>query len=96
VYRNRHNKIYQIVVYGAGGRTAVHRGIERVVPHLDWWDEALANALLIAAAPDLLAALEAILPMTGAPHDYTIGDVWKAQDQARAAIAKTRAEELRQ
>ena len=42
---------------------------------------------------DLLAALEAILPMTGAPHDYTIGDVWKAQEQARAAIAKARTKE---
>ncbi len=49
-----------------------------------------SNAHLIAAAPDLLAALEAILPMTGAPHDYTIGDVWKAQEQARAAIAKAK------
>jgi hypothetical protein len=47
--------------------------------------EARANALLIAAAPDLLAALIRLLNI---PHiDTESGD---ACDQARAAIAKTK------
>ena len=41
---------------------------------------ATANARLIAAAPDLLAALQAALPI-GGPHRW-----W--HDDARAAIAK--------
>ena len=37
---------------------------------------------------ELVEALERALPMVGAPHDYTIGDVWQAQEQARAVLAK--------
>ncbi len=44
--------------------------------------ELAANARLIAAAPDLLAALEAALQAAG-PHRW-----W--HDEARAAIAKAR------
>ena len=44
-----------------------------------------ANARLIAAAPDLLAACEALL----ASHKYGDGVGWQhARDKARAAIAK--------
>jgi hypothetical protein len=46
-------------------------------------DEELANARLIAAAPDLLAALEALL---------SYDDMVECADMARAAIAKARGE----
>lgn len=63
-----------------------------------------ANAKLIAAAPEtaaerdtlkainaeLLEALEALLPIVGAPRTYTSGDVFEAQDKARAVIAKAK------
>lgn len=54
-------------------------------------DEVAANARLIAAAPDLLAALEAILPDAIANH---IGgpDTQARIDAARAAIAKAKGE----
>lgn len=54
-------------------------------------EEAEANARLIAAAPDLLATLEALLPAVGEfPRDpYTLGLV----EDARAAIRKARGED---
>lgn len=51
-------------------------------------DEARANALLIAAAPDLLAALEAIVNYQGLQIVVITDDQEK---QARAAIAKATA-----
>jgi len=52
-------------------------------------DQAIANARLIAAAPELLAALEAML----AKHDERacdgLSDLWAAEARAaRAAIAR--------
>lgn len=54
-------------------------------------DEDIANASLIAAAPDLLAVLEQVLNLfewseSGGEHE-------SAYDSARAAIAKARREE---
>ena len=49
--------------------------------------DAQANARLIAAAPDLLAALEYIMAWT--PNDW---NAETARDMARAAIAKARGE----
>ena len=40
--------------------------------------------------PELVGALEQILPVCGAPHDYTIGDVWNAQERAIAILAKAK------
>jgi hypothetical protein len=59
-------------------------------PYYNWQvDESLANAHLIAAAPDLLAALEAIAEGCSFPAD----DVQRAvRDRARAAIAKAKGE----
>ena len=50
--------------------------------------EAKANAQLIAAAPDLLKALEKIVALEHYRHGYH--PAWT--DQARAAIAKARGE----
>jgi|SRR5689334_19242645 len=51
-----------------------------------------ANARLIAAAPDLLAALHALLDRIdhhfGDTHRYGQGNEWREQEDARAAIAK--------
>jgi hypothetical protein len=46
------------------------------------YEENAANARLIAAAPTMLAALEAILAADNAPHSVALLDV------ARAAVAK--------
>lgn len=52
-------------------------------------EEMAANARLIAAAPDLLAALEAILPMFD--NDSPLLTVYDAEiKQARAAIDKAK------
>lgn len=59
------------------------------------WDNAQANARLIAAAPDLLAALDSILSVSdhdgyGARTDAQIPMLRAALAQARAAIAKAK------
>lgn len=70
-------------VYGPDGRHIMHR--ERPS------GEKIANTFLIAAAPDLLAALEDILDSTA--RTETMGEVCQKSDfdQARAAIAKVTA-----
>ncbi len=55
-------------------------------------EEMDAHARLIAAAPDLLAALKTLRPMVGSPDGHTVGDVWRAQKQADDAIAKAQEE----
>jgi hypothetical protein len=55
------------------------------------------NAALIAAAPELLAALEALLPLADSLHTMTYGPEnkssdWKEQFDARAAIQKAKGE----
>ena len=59
-----------------------------------WSDETSANAHLIAAAPDMLAALEAIAPMLPrAATTATWGDpVWTDAGKVEVAIAKARSE----
>lgn len=48
-----------------------------------------AQALERARAKDeVVKALRVLRPMAGAPHDYTIADVWKAQKQADDALVK--------
>ncbi len=56
--------------------------------HPDTWPVMEANARLIAAAPDLLAALEAIM----SERWYPAGRSEHVSDMARAAIAKARGE----
>ena len=71
----------EVVVSGASGETIEGRswcfGIK-----------SLAHARLIAAAPDLLAALEALFRLQATRHD----DDGPEFDQARAAIGKARGE----
>lgn len=59
----------------------------------DGWEEAWSNACLIAAAPDLLAALEAIAKQAdfsalAFPNAPGRGDLLAIAQMARAAIAK--------
>ena len=57
------------------------------------WDEVMANARLIAAAPDMYEALEELL----GPYDLTESGARKRYDaaieKARAALAKARGED---
>lgn len=55
----------------------------------DQKETALANAALISAAPDILAALEAALDGVEGHHPLD-ADIHSWQDAARAAIAKAR------
>lgn len=54
-------------------------------------DEGVANARLIAAAPDLLDALEGLMRSTGALHGSSVADT-PAEKTARAALAKAKGE----
>jgi hypothetical protein len=51
------------------------------------------DARLLAASPDLLEALEALLDVQEAPREHILlGDWQRAMDAARAAIKKARGE----
>lgn len=59
----------------------------RYLPH----DENAANARLIAAAPELLAACEAALPIIDAHRRYTLGDGDLTAALMRSAISQAKA-----
>jgi hypothetical protein len=56
--------------------------------HGDGWEEAWKNARLIAAAPELLAALKKALPIVDAYRKVSLGDGDLTAANIRAAIAK--------
>jgi hypothetical protein len=75
---------------GTAGAGVLIRGVEQRIPHIAYIPkngfaatlaEQQANARLIIAAPDLLAACERLLNTVGC-------DDWSAQEAARDAIAK--------
>ena len=70
----------------ANGSMDLIASLESSVPQLD---ERIANARLIAAAPDLLSACEATLEDLSSEHD---SDDWRdaARDQLRSAIARAK------
>lgn len=51
-------------------------------------DQATANALLIAAAPELLDALKRFANLDADTNSYLVANCTKYCEQARAAIAK--------
>ena len=57
-------------------------------PRIKWTGEGAANANLIAAAPDLLAALRNLVHMNACNYDRDTEDYRKALIQAASAIAK--------
>lgn len=83
-------------LYERGGGVAGDHPVAQAFRGHSSWEQGFpveANARLIAAAPELLAALEQMLdafvddPLT---HQYTSG---RASDAARAAIAKAKGEQ---
>lgn len=72
-----------IEVHHSDGSIGAASGtVARVTVRSTWHDEQMANAQLIAAAPCLLEALEAALPLLVGPR----------YEQARAAIARATGE----
>jgi len=76
----------------SGGTSGITTAIASPLPHqVDGGEaEALANARLIAAAPELLSALEEILNYVGGA-DSALDDEY-VMERANAAIAKARGE----
>jgi hypothetical protein len=94
---SRHDDINPTLCHRISGKNWA--GFALVVTRLDGDDfdhpEGIANARLIAAAPELLAALERIASLDPAQDSDEGHNEWgeadcfrKAQDAARAAIAK--------
>lgn len=65
---------------------------EGVAYTMDHEADSKANATLIAAAPDLLAALERLLNAEALVDDEYYAEIEAAEEQARAAIAKAKGE----
>lgn len=85
----------------SGNLTSIHGGAHHyaIATANSFWrgpgpieEEAEANARLIAAAPDLLTALEAILLYEGENVSHGFDDVDAPYYTARTAIAKARGE----
>lgn len=79
IYAGADNSV--ATVYGL----PMHTKLENIEPR---WTEGLANARLIAAAPELLEALQEI---ANDPDSFEVLTQWQ-RDQVRAAIAKATGE----
>jgi hypothetical protein len=83
------------VFYGGGDSLVIHSDAENRVCFMATPGERgslktiMANARLIAAAPDLLAALEALVPADMLEHPHDFGPDWHT---ARRAIARAKGE----
>ena len=56
-----------------------------------WVEELRAERdRLLALNERLVKALKRLRPMCGAPHDYTIADVWQAQQEADDVLDEAR------
>lgn len=87
VFDNREDKGFErcdVARMGVGSK--LHADVAHCYAHSsDRTDEeTLANCKLIAAAPDLLAALNEVMPLIR----FTDDDGWNAVKRARAAITK--------
>lgn len=80
---NVFGKFFSVVIWGDSEDTNDDGGIRGRTP-----EEAMANARLIAAAPDLLEALETLLKQ--AEKQGAVGIYW---DEAKSAIAKAKGEQ---
>lgn len=84
-----HNNDTHLNLYGHID-TYLHKPIARLYPDCRFADDSdKANAYLIAAAPDLLAALEAVAALD---DGMLTTPALQAVHQARAAIAKAKGE----
>ncbi len=81
---SRVNNFIDIFHSQANVKGAITLALCRVQSRASWVEESKANARLIAAAPDLLEALQNLLKV----HEGEGGTRYHAGDIARAAIAK--------
>lgn len=79
-----HGAVAIVAMARIGGTTNMIREAD---PTDDAWDEAMANARVIAAAPDLLDALKDILSSCPCDWDITT-EFLAAYEKSKAAIAK--------
>ena len=89
---NVFGKFVSVVIWGNAEDTNDDSGVRGRTP-----EEAMANARLIAAAPELLEALEKCASVIGAPQEgnwATDDEVNDAYDRAGAAIAKAKGDQL--
>ncbi len=81
----------------SAGDSALHNGGRFAVStvHIPNFEQELANARLIAAAPELYEALDAlslVVGLTAFKHEEQRAPLQEAVDAARAALAKARGE----
>jgi hypothetical protein len=93
VAQKRQNRMIEIHHSMPNVKGAITLSLCRVQSRDSWVEEAEANARLIAAAPELLAALQMAIQAMRAPLDGWKGDIERsALDVANAAVAKATGE----